>query len=720
MFEKQLSSNVMDIPNLLFYLKTFTNTRLLTQGKLVHQKIVTLGLQNNTDLCKKLITFYFNCQDFKHGHLVFQSLENPFEISVWNGLMAAYTKNFKFLEVLDIFRDLLLKFDLIRPDNYTYPSVLKSCSELGRVDYGGIIHGSVLKRGYVWDVVVASSVVGMYAKCGLFGYAMKVFDEMPTRDVPCWNSVMSCYYHDGQWEKALELFGRMKGSGFSPDSVSYTTAISSCARLLDLEKGKDIHKEMLSGKFPVDSFVSAALVDMYGKCGCLEMAVEVFDQMPRKSLVSWNSMIAGYRLRGDSKSGIKLLWRMIQEGKKPTSTTLSSLLMACSNSMKLLHGKFLHGYLIRNNIEADIFILNTLVDLYFKCHYVKYAEFIFRTMTKTDVVAWNVMISGYVSGGCYLEAIGMYNDMKEAGIKPDAFSLASVLAACSQLGALKQGKEIHKSMSLSMIESNQIVVGALLDMYAKCGAVNEAISVFNQLRVKDLVSWTSMIMAYGSHGQAYEALKLFKEMQKSNIQPDRVTFLAVISACSHAGLVDEGLHYYSAMINNYRIQPTIAEQSCLIDLLGRAGKLQEAYDILQRTPNMKDDIDLLSTLLSACHMHGELELGEEIASLLIERDPSDPSTYIVLAKMYASGRKWNEARKVRLRMKELGLKKNPGCSWIEIDGGIKPFFVEDTEMSQQDMIYSCLSILASHMEKDEVVVDDLHQTQPSVSLCIHE
>ncbi|KAK1358366.1 Pentatricopeptide repeat-containing protein [Heracleum sosnowskyi] len=698
----------MDIPSLLFYLKTFANTRLLTQGKLVHQKIVTLGLQNNVVLSKNLITFYFSCQDFKNGKLVFQSVNNPFDISLWNGLMAAYTKNFKFLEVLDIFRYLSLNFDYISPDNYTYPSVLKSCSELGRVDYGRIVHGSVLKRGYVWDVVVASSVVGMYAKCGFFGYAMKVFDEMPIRDVPCWNAVMSCYYHDGQWEKALELFGRMKGSGFSPDSVSYTTAISSCARLLDLERGKDIHHEMVSNRFPLDSFVSAALVDMYGKCGCLETAIEVFDQMPRKSLVSWNSMMAGYRSRGDSKSGIKLLWRMIQEGKKPTSTTLSSLLMTCSNSMKLLHGKFLHGYMIRNNIEADMFILNTLVDLYFKCHCVKYAEFIFRTMTKTDVVAWNVMISGYVSVGCYLEAIGIYNDMKEAGIKPDAFSLASVLAACSQLGALKQGKEIHKSVSLSMIESNQIVVGALLDMYAKCGAVNEAISVFNQLRVKDLVSWTSMIMAYGSHGQACEALKLFKEMQKSNIKPDRVTFLAVISACSHAGLVDEGLYYYSTMINNYGIQPTIAEQSCLIDLLGRAGKLQEAYGILQRTPNMKDDIDLLSTLLSACHMHGELELGEEIASLLIERDPNDPSTYIILAKMYASGRKWNEARKVRLRMKELGLKKNPGCSWIEIDGRIKPFFVEDTEISQQDMIYSCLSILASHMEKDEVVVDDLH------------
>lgn len=692
----------MDIPKLLSFLKKCTNSKSLKQGKLIHQKIITLGLQNNIALGKTLINFYFSCQVFESGKLVFQAIENPLDISLWNGLMAAYTKNFRFTDALNLFGS-LLHFPYLNPDSYTYPSVFKCCGELGRADYGKMIHAIVMKSGYDSDVVVASSVVGMYAKCGLFENAMHLFDEMPQRDVGCWNTVISCYYHDGQCEKALELFGRMKGCGFLPDSVTYTTAISSCARLLDLERGKDIHNELLRNGFVMDGFVSAALVDMYGKCGCLEMAIEVFDQIPRKSLVSWNSMIVGYSLRGDSKSGIELLWRMNEEGIKPTSTTLSSLLMACSNSGKLLHGKFLHGYMIRNNIEADIFILSTLIDLYFKCQHVLYAEFIFKAMTKTNVVAWNVMISGYVSSGCYFEAIGIFNDMKESGIKPDAFSFTSVLAACSQVAALEQGKDIHKSINASMLESNGKVAGALLDMYAKCGAVNEAISVFNQLRARDLVSWTSMIMAYGSHGQASEALKLFREMQQSNIRPDRVTFLAIISACSHAGLVDEGLYYFYTMINNYGIQPTTAEYSCLIDLLGRSGRLHEAYGILQRNPSVREDIDLLSTLLSACRMHGELDLGEEIASLLIQRDPDDPSTYVILANMYASDKKWNEARKVRLKMKELGLKKNPGCSWIEVDGIIKPFFVEDKSIPQAEMVYRCLSMLTSHMEKDELL-----------------
>ncbi|CAA2962942.1 pentatricopeptide repeat-containing At5g27110 [Olea europaea subsp. europaea] len=324
---------------------------------------------------------------------------------------------------------------------------------------------------------------------------------------------------------------------------------------------------------------------------------------------------------------------------------------------------------------------------------------------KNNVVAWNVMISGYVSTGCYVESLGIYDDLREAGIKPDAITFTSALAACSQLAALERGKELHNCIVESKLDSNEIVMGALLDMYAKCGAINEAQGVFNHLSTIDLVSWTSMIVAYGSHGQAFEALKLFDKMLKSNMKPDRITFLAVISACSHAGLVDEGHHYFNLMVNNYGIQPAIAEYSCLIDLLGRAGRLYEAYDILQRTHYIREDVDLLGTLFSACHLHGELKLGEEIAKLLIEKDPDDPSTYIVLEKMYASTKKWDEARKVRLQMKDLGLRKNPGCSWIEVDRSIRYFLAEDKTFSQAELVYDCLSLLHFQMEKDEVAVN---------------
>lgn len=692
----------MNTTRLLTLLRTCTGSKSLKEGKIIHQKFVTLGLQNNIALCKSLINFYFSCQNYDYAMLVFKTIDNPLDLSLWNGLMASYTKNYMYINALELF-DMLLQNPYLKPDSYTYPSVLKACGGLGSVGIGKMIHTQLIKTGVLLDVVIASSTAGMYAKCNSFEYAVKMFDEMSERDVASWNTVISCYYQDGQAEKALELFEKMRDSGFQPNSVTLTTVISSCARLMDLERGKEIHKEFIKDGFVPDSYISAALIDMYGKCGCLEMAREVFEQTILKSVVAWNALIAGYSSRGDSKSCIELFRRMKEEGIKPTLTTISSILMSCSRSGQLKHGKVMHGYIIRSKIQGDIFINSSLIDVYFKCGSVSSAENVFQKMSKKNVVYWNVMISGYVTVGDYFKALAIYSDMKEVGAKPDAVTFTSILPACSQLAALEKGKEIHNHIIESELETNEIVMGALLDMYAKCGAVDEAFKVFNELTERDLMSWTSMITAYGSHGRALEALKLFGEMQQSNAKPDSVTFLALLSACSHAGWVDEGCYYFNQMISVYNIEPRNEHYSCLIDLLGRAGRLHEAYGILQSTPAIREDAGLLSTLFSACRLHRDIELGEKIAKFLIEKDPDDSSTYIVLSNMYASVKKWEEVRKIRLKMKELGLRKNPGCSWIEIGERIHPFFAEDKLLRQADMVYECLAILSGHMEKGELL-----------------
>ncbi|KAL6284632.1 hypothetical protein ACE6H2_015561 [Prunus campanulata] len=648
--------------------------------------MLTLGLQNDPALRKNLINFYFSCHFCDSAKLVFQSIENPSSISLWNGVMTGFTKNHMFVEALGLFES-LLRYPYIGPDSYTYPSVLKACGALGQVGFGKMIHNHLIKTGFISDIVVVSSLVCMYAKCNVFDCALRLFDEMPERDVACWNTVISCYYQDGQAQKAMELFEKMSNSGFTPNSATLTTVISSCARLFDLERGMKIHKELIKDQLVLDSFVTSALVDMYGKCGCLDMAKEVFEQIPIKNVVAWNSMIAAYSVTGDSISCIQLFRRMNHEGTSPTLTTFSSILLACSRSAQLLHGKFIHAFMIRNIIEADIYIYSSLIDLYFVSGSVSSAKNVFEKMPKTNTVSWNVMISGYVKVGDYFGALAIYDDMKEAGVRPNAITVTSILSACSQLAALEKGKEIHRTVIDSEFETNEIMMGALLDMYAKCGAVDEALNVFNRLPDRDFVSWTSMITAYGSHGQALEALKLFGEMQQSNAKPDGVTLLAVLSACSHVGLVDEGCHYFNQMITNYGIKPRIEHYSCLIDLLGRAGRLNEAYEILQRTSEIREDVDLLSTLFSACRLHRDLDLGVKIARFLIEKNPDDHSTYIMLSNTYASVKKWDEVKKVRLKMKELGLRKNPGCSWIEINKKIHPFFVGDKSHPQSEMIW---------------------------------
>ncbi|KAI5650253.1 hypothetical protein M9H77_36258 [Catharanthus roseus] len=690
----------MDSIKLFSLLKSCTSSKSLTLGKLLHQKVVIFGLQNNLGICKNLINLYISCGKFNCAKQVFHIIENPLDITLWNGLMAAYTKNYMFDETLLLF-DRLLNFPYLKPNDYTYPSVFKACSGLKRLGYGKMVHAHVIKIGVSSDVVVASSMVGLYAKCDMFGAAIKLFDEMPERDVASWNHVISCYYQSGQYLKALDSFEKMKELGFGPNSVTFTSAVSSCARLLDLERGQVIHKELEQSGLVFDGFVTSALVDMYGKCGRLEKAREIFKQIKTKNLVTWNAMISGYCLRGDTKTCIELLLQMNNENIKPRATTLSCLLMACSKSAQLRHGKFVHGYIIRNDIETDVLADSSLVDLYFKCGAVASAENVFAKMSKNHVCVWNSMISGYVSVGRYFEALAIFNEMRQMGIKPDAITITSALSSCTQLTALEQGKKIHNILIEIKLESDEIVMAALLDMYAKCGAINEALYVFNQLPERDIVSWTSMIAAYGSHGRAYEALELFHRMQQSNVRPDRVTFLAIVSACSHAGLVDEGHYYFNLMINSYKIKPSIEDYSCFVDLFGRSGRLREAYEILRKAPFIGNDVGLLSTLFSACLRHGEQEIGDEIAMKLMERDLDDPSVYISLEKMYGSVKKWDEARKLRMKMKEFGIKKNPGCSWIETDNRIQAFFAEYKSFPEAERVYMCLSTINNHMEKDE-------------------
>ncbi|KAJ0077782.1 hypothetical protein Patl1_36625 [Pistacia atlantica] len=297
--------------------------------------------------------------------------------------MAAYAKNYMFIEALEVF-DRLVLHPFLKPDSYKYPSVLKACGGLGRVSYGQLIHTQLIRTGFVLDVVVASSLVGMFAKCKRFDYGIKVFDEMSERDIASWNTVISCYYQEGQAGKVLELFGKMRDSGFEPNSVTLTMVISSCARLLDLERGKEIYEEFVKDGIAFDSYVGSALVDMYGKCGCLEMAREVFDRMPVKNVVAWNALIAGYSSKGDGKSCIELFRRMNEEGVKPTLITRSCTLMSCTRSAKLEHG--------------------------------------------------------YVAVGDYFKALTLYGGMKESDVKPDAVTFTSVLPALFIASSLRKGK----------------------------------------------------------------------------------------------------------------------------------------------------------------------------------------------------------------------------------------------------------------------------------------
>ncbi|KAH0870112.1 hypothetical protein HID58_077134 [Brassica napus] len=612
----------MESSKLLSLLRVCTSAKSLKQAKLLHRRILALCLQSDVVLCKSLINVYFACKDHSSARLVSEdNIDVQSDVYIWNSLLSGYAKSSMFNEALDVFRR-LLNCPICVADSYKYPNVIKACGALGREFHGRMIHRVVVKSGHVCDAVVASSLVGMYAKFNLLGDSVQVFDEMPERDVACWNAVMSCFCQSGEAEKAMEFFDWMERSGFEPNSVSLTVAVSACSRLLCLERGKEIHRKYVKRGFESDEYVNSALVDMYGKCGCLEMAREVFEHMPRKSLVAWNSMIRGFVVKR------------------------------------------------RYFVDADVFMNCSLISLYFKCGEVKLAETIFAKTQKDVVESWNVMISGYVSVGDWFKVIEVYDKMVSVGVKPDAVTFTSVLPACSQLAVLEKGKRIHLSISESGLETDELLMGALLDMYSKCGDVKEASRIFKSMPEKDVVSWTVMISAYGSHGQPREALHHFDEMQKFGVNPDSVTFLAILSACGHAGFIDE---------------------VCCLKLTRLFNKKTET----------RDNAELLRTLFSACCLHRDHSLGDRIARLLLERYPDDASTYTSLFSLYASGESWDAAREVKLKMKEVGLKKKPGCSWIEINEQVCHFFAEDRSHLQAENVYECLSLLSGHIEASQ-------------------
>lgn len=715
----------MEASRLVARLKASAGAKSLRRGLLLHQKAISLGLQGDPAVCRGLVNLYLACDLPAPARLVFAAAGDPADITLWNALLAAHSRSRLHRDALLLFRR-LRRSPLSRADGYSYPSVLKACAGLGREKEGRELHALVVKSGCTADAVVASSLVGMYAKCDLFGSAIRVFDEMPHRDVPSWNTVISCYYQDGQASKALEVFERMKSSGFEPDAVTFTTALSACARLPALETGRQIHEDLARRGVPVDGFIGAALVDMYGKCGHLESAREVFERIPGKGVVAWNSMIGAYAAAGgDSETPVALLERMESERVRPTETTLSNLLTACSRSSDLRRGRFLHGYLVRREVDADVFVQSSLIDLYFRCGRVGCAERVFEGISREEktkkTVLWNVVISGHAMVGEFFKAVEAFRAMRSLEVRPDAVTFASVLPACSQLAALEQGREIHGAAVEAGLGSNEIVMSAVLDMYAKCGAVEEARRVFDGLPRRDLVCWTSMIAAYGSHGRAREAVELFREMESSEaVPPDRVSFLAVISACSHGGLVEEGCRLFDEMKKGHRIEPGVEHYSCLVDLLGRSGRVEEALELLQEMPAVKADAGILGSLFSACRLHRNLAVGDEVAGLLAGTDPDEHhSNLVILSNMYASAGRWEEVRRARGRMKERRLKKTPGCSWIEVDGRIHQFFVEDCSHPMAEGIYRCLATLMTHMGRSTLRTSQ-RATDPSKIESVHK
>eukprot|EP01018_Ginkgo_biloba_P019747 Gb_26049 [translate_table: standard] len=691
--QMQLADVVPDSVTMVAVLQACAHIGALQQGKWIHDYIIRSGLELDVSVGNSLVVMYAKCSNVQVARKLFDKMSKRNVVS-WNAMIAGYAQNGLAKEALILFNR--MRLDDVKSDSPTIASLLLACADLEALRQAECIHGFTIKNGLESDVVVGTALMHTYAKCSTVELARSLFDKMPQRNLVSWSAMIAGYVQNGHSNEALALFNKLL-EDMKPNSVTMVSVLLACAQLGALQQGESIHGYIIRSGFELDVVVGTALVDMYAKCKNIEIARHFFDKMPIRNVVSWNAMAAGYTQNGHANEALTLFNQMQLEDMKPNSVTIASALSACSHSGALQQGKWIHDYIVQNGFELDVLVENSLIAMYASCGNVEVARQLFDNMSKRNVVSWNTMIAGYVQSGDAKEALALFNQMQLAETTPDLVTIVSVLPACAHLAALQQGKWIHAYILRCGFKLDVVTGTALIDMYTKCGSIELARRLFDKMSKRNVVSWNAIIAGYGMHGHGEDALALFSEMQETGMKPDHITFVCVLSACSHAGLVDKGWQYFGCMNQDYCIPPRMEHYACMVDLLGRAGRLDDAQDFIEKMP-LEPGASVWGALLAACRIHGNIELGVQVAKRVFDLEPENSGFYVLLSNIYAAAGKWEDVVKVRMMMKERGVKKTPGWSLIEVGNRVHAFLVGDRSHPQSEKIYAALGTLARQME----------------------
>ncbi|KAL5722045.1 hypothetical protein ACHQM5_005613 [Ranunculus cassubicifolius] len=511
----------------------------------------------------------------------------------------------------------------------TLLNTLSQCKSMPQLKQ---IHALSLTLGLSQDQSISSEILSFTAisNSGDIHYSYKFFTHISSPTIFNWNTIIRGYSKTKNPNTCISLFNQMLHFGVTPDHLTFPFLAKACAFLKSLSLGGTLHGCVLKSGFVLDRFVRNSLIHMYGACGDIRTARQLFDEMPNRNLVSWNSMVDGYGKCGDMVS----------------------------------------------------------------------AREVFEVMPERDVRSWSSLIDGYVKNEEHREALEVFDEMICLGFKANEVTMVSVLCACAHLGALEQGRMMHQYVKENELPLTLVLRTSLVDMYAKCGAIKDAFSVFRGvcLRKSDVLIWNAMIGGLATHGLVKESLELFSEMQMSKVAPDEITYLCLLNACAHGGLVSEAWHFFKS-ISIHGMTPMLEHYACMMDVLGRAGNLDEAYEFLNNMP-VEPSASMLGALLSGCMNHGRLDIGEIVGKRLIELEPEHDGRYVGLSNVYAIARRWEDAKTLRKSMEKKGVKKSPGCSSVDIDGKLHKFIAHDKTHPQSTKIYLMLNDLAEEIRLD--------------------
>jgi len=629
----------------------------LKLGCQIHGLLVSSGLVSLVSVSNSLMKMYCKSGNFGKALLVFENLSHPDMVS-WNTVLSGFEES---LDALLFARS--MHFRGIDFDQVTYTTALSFCGGDRGILFGWQLHSLVVKCGFGVEVFIGNALVTMYSRWGMLDEARRVFDEMPKRDMVSWNAMISGYAQEGECYglEAVLLFVNMLSNHILIDHISLTGAVSACGHMRNLELGRQIHG--LTHKVGYGTHVSVCnvLMSTYSKCDVPNDAKAVFEGIGNRNVVSWTTMISI-----DEEDAMSLFNAMRIDGVYPNDVTFIGLIHAVTIRNLVAEGLMIHGLCIKSSFLSEQTVCNSLVTMYAKFECIQESEKIFEELNCREAVSWNALISGYAQNGLYKEAFRTFlSAVKE--ITPSQYTFSSVLNAIATAEdiSLKHGQCCHSYLLKLGLNTDPTVSGALLDMYGKRGSNIESQRVFDETLERTQYAWTAIISAYARHGDFETVMSLYTEMESAGISPDSITFLSVLAACCRKGMVDVGQGVFESMVKKHSIEPNSEHYSIMVDMLGRAGRLEEAEELMHQIPG-GPGLSALQSLLGSCRIHGNLEMAEKVVGGLIELDPASSGPYVLMANMYAEKGKWEKVAEVRRKMRGRGVKKEVGFSWVDV------------------------------------------------------
>ncbi|KAI5653039.1 hypothetical protein M9H77_30226 [Catharanthus roseus] len=701
----------------------------LNAGKSVHCYATKLGLESDTLVGNALMSMYAKSGLILDASSVFRGIVDKDVIS-WNAIIAGLVENELIDDAFGMFQRMM---KCQEPPNYaTIANILPLCACIRGNDgyyFAKEIQAYVLRRAELaTEITVSNALLIFYLRVGRMSDAEILFNRMEIRDLVSWNSIISGFTLNGEWLKALELFHALvRLDKLQPDSITLLGVLPACGNLYNLQAGEQIHGYMIRHSvLHADTAVQNALISFYTRCGNMGAALRLFLYSPKRDLISWNSILDASSKNKPETQFIDLLDQMFKARIRPDYITILTVVQFCTVVSRVDKVKETHAFTMKNgfslgNIQPTLW--NALLDAYAKCGnleyacklfenlpgkknvvtcnsmisgYIKYsspkgAEMVFQKMSEKDLTTWNLMVKVYAENNCPGQAQSLFLDMQRHGLRPDAMTIMSILPVCAQTTSVRMLKQCHGYLIRGCFDDIHLE-GALLDVYSRCGSISSSYKLFKLTTPKDLVLFTAMIGGLAMHGLGEEAVRVYNHMLELGLKPDHVIITTVLSACSHAGLVDEGLKIFLSVAAVHSMIPSMEQYACMVDLLARGGRINEAYSFVTAMP-IEATTTIWGTLLGACKIHNDVDMARFVADRLFDINSTDIRNYVAMSNLYAANARWEGVQEMRRLMRMRDLKKPAGCSWIEVDNAKHIFIAGDCSHHQRGFIYRTLKTL---------------------------